>query len=444
MSKSVLFVDDDKRVGTIAEQILAPLEIRFQQVMSLREARIALAQNPWSLMILDYQLEDGTGFDLIESLAPEQTPVFMLITGFGSTDLGVKAMQLGAIDFLEKPFQPNVLKLKVEIALRVYEVENELKSVHQKRQSFYGFDQVRFKSASMARVFDLAKTYAESGSHTLMITGESGVGKSFLAELIHYNSPRGTSPFVHVTCTTLSAELLESELFGHEKGAFTDARATKVGLAEAAHGGTLFLDEIGDMEQSTQAKLLGFLDSSRFRRVGGLKEIEVDVRIIAATNRDLATMVEEGRFRSDLYYRLNVVQIRLPPLRERHEDIPLLAEMFANRLAQKLNRPIPEFSDSAKTRLAEHSWPGNLRELSNAIERCLIFTKSRRIEKSDLDQWLAPPTKSSVSSDLNVDRMKQKLIDEAMLRTGGNQSQAAKLLGMTRAQLMYALKKDSE
>ncbi len=444
MTKTILLVDDDRNIGLMMRQIVMQLGVNFHHVMSIKEARIALAQQKWSLMILDYQLGDGNGIELIQSLPPDQLPVFMFVTGYGSTDLGVKAMQLGAIDFLEKPFQPNVMRLKVEIALRLQEVENELKQVHQKRDSFYSFDQVRFKSKAMEDVFELAKTYSATESNTLLITGESGVGKSFLAELIHYNSQRRASPFIHVTCTTLSAELLESELFGHEKGAFTDARATKVGLAEVAHGGTLFLDEIGDMSQSTQAKLLGLLDTSRFRRVGGMKEIEVNVRFVAATNRDLETMVQEKTFRSDLFYRLNVVQFKLPNLRERTEDIPVLADMFAARIAHKLNRKVITFRDSAVARLKEYPWPGNLRELSNVIERCLIFNQSDFIDKNELDRWLAPVTQPSNFSDLNIESTKQRMVEEALRRTAGNQTKAAKLLGLTRAQLTYALKREDE
>jgi len=292
----------------------------------------------------------------------------------------------------------------------------------------------------MRRVHDIAQTFAASEAKTLLLTGESGVGKSFLAEFIHYNSARKAKPFVHVTCTTLSPELLESELFGHEKGAFTDARATKVGLAEVANDGTLFLDEIGDMQQSTQAKLLGLLDTSRLRRVGGVKEITINVRFIAATNRNLQRMVQRKQFRSDLFYRLNVVQIELPPLRERPDDIPLLAEMFSHRLAKRLNRNIIHFDGTAMKTLVDHPWPGNLRELSNVIERCHIFGKGDTVNGEELRQWLMPVSPESVISNLNVEQMRDRLIDEALRRAGNNQTQAAKLLGMTRSQLTYALK----
>lgn len=251
---------------------------------------------------------------------------------------------------------------------------------------------------------------------------------------------------MHVTCTTLSSELLESELFGHEKGAFIDAKSDKEGLAERAHGGTLFLDEIGEMTLQTQAKLLGFLDSQKFRRVGGVDELSVNLRVIAATNADLPQLVEDGKFRRDLYYRINVVHLELPPLRERREDIPVLAKMFAESTAQKLNVRVPTIMKDAEEMLLAHQWPGNLRELSNVIERCLIFSTDESLDSRVLARWLVqgdPVIPSLNLVDLNLERMQERLIKEAMKQTGNNQTKAAELLGITRAQIIYALKKEA-
>ncbi|MCA8919970.1 MAG: sigma-54-dependent Fis family transcriptional regulator, partial [Planctomycetes bacterium] len=330
-------------------------------------------------------------------------------------------------------------------AIETTRLRREVRQLHAKSAADFGFDHIVGNSPAMKAAKSLMGKIARSPSSTVLITGESGTGKDLAAKAVHYNSARGEGPFVNITCSALPDALLESELFGHEKGAFTDARALKKGLFEQAEGGTVFLDEIGEMSPILQAKLLRFLEEKSFRRVGGNKDLKVDVRVIAATNRELQHEVKKGGFREDLFYRLNVLTVELPPLRDRVGDIPLLAEYFAHRFSEEFRKPIKGFDKPAIKLLTEYTWPGNVREFRNAIERAVLLCDREMLcvesfgalkKPVELDADLALPP-----AGVKLDDLERSLVVQALERTNGNQTQAAKLLGLNRDQIRYRIEK---
>src|SRR2546428_8175416 len=340
---------------------------------SRTQAAAVLSRGPVDMIVTDVKLPDGDGIEIlrhVKAAAPDT--VVIVMTAYGSTETAVAALKLGAYDYLIKPFDVDELKIVVRNALERQQLQQENLLLKAEFRTQHGLDRIVGVSPSMAAVFNLVRSVAGTSS-TVLISGESGTGKELVAKAIHALSPRKDAPFVSVNCAALSESLLESELFGHMKGAFTDAHQNKKGLFEAAHRGTLFLDEVGETSTAMQVKLLRALQEKQIRRVGGTEEIEVDVRVIAATNRPLGALVQEKRFRSDLFYRLNVIPILVPPLRSRKEDIPLLAEHFLVKFSREMNKPVAKISSEAMDRLSQYPWPGNVRQLENVIERAVAL-----------------------------------------------------------------------
>jgi two-component system NtrC family response regulator len=374
-------------------------------------------------------------------------PVVMM-TAYGTVEKAVEAMQLGAFNFIQKPFKNEALKQMLEKAISTYRLVKENRQLVAALQSRYRFDNIIGKSKPMRAVFDMIRKVAHTKA-TALVTGESGTGKELIAQAIHFNSPRKDKPFIAVSCAALTETLLESELFGHEKGAFTGATAMKKGRFELADGGTLFLDEIGEVPPSVQVKLLRVLEDMSFERVGGTRNISVDVRLIAATNKDLRAEVEKQHFREDLFFRINVVHITLPPLTERVEDIPLLATHFAKTLADESNKGEITISVEAMRVLCNHRWPGNVRELEHIMERAVLMTRGNEITVADLPKDFATFADLEIPIDWDklgslsetLEAIEKKMIQKAMAMSNNVQSRAASLLGIPRANLQYRLKK---
>jgi DNA-binding NtrC family response regulator len=352
-------------------------------------------------------------------------------------------MRLGALDYFTKPFSMDELRLKIRQHLEARRLKQENLLLKRALNTRHGFSSILGRSDAMQSVFSAIQTVATTTS-TVLITGESGTGKELVARAIHFNSLRRDRPFVAVNCGAVPETLLESELFGHMRGAFTDAHMNKKGLMEVAEGGTIFLDEIGEMASTMQVKLLRVIQDRRFRRLGGTDEVQADVRIIAATNQDLPKMVTDGRFREDLYYRLNVMPINIPPLRERKEDIAALATHFVARLSGELGSRAKAVSTAAIQKLISYHWPGNVRELENVLERSLVLATAEVLEAGDIRLDMSPRARPNsaehfLPEGMSLDDYEQSIIREALKRAGGNKSQAARLLGLTRNALRYRL-----
>jgi DNA-binding NtrC family response regulator len=370
------------------------------------------------------------------------------MTAFGSVNTAVEAMKIGAFDYVQKPFEIEEMEVKIEKALEVKRLKHELEYFRGAQQDIYQFDRIVGSSPSLQRVLDIVKKVAKSNT-TVLIRGETGTGKELIAGAIHHNSLRTSRNFVKVNCAALQENLLESELFGHEKGAFTGADKQRIGRFEQADGGTLFLDEIGDMSPSTQAKILRVLQEHEFERLGGTRTVRVDVRLIAATNRDLAGMVQAGQFREDLYYRLNVVSIEMPPLRERKDDIVPLANSFIRRFSGELKKRIDGLEAEAQKLLMRYNWPGNIRELENAIERAMLLTESRAITTDDLRLGETPTAgggrdHASVvkipPTGIPLEDIERHALIEALKMSNWVQKDAADLLAISPRVMNYKIK----
>jgi two-component system response regulator PilR (NtrC family) len=384
--------------------------------------------------------------------AKESSPetVVLVITAFASTDTAVEAMKLGAYDYITKPFKLEEIRLTVDKALERKRLHDENVALKRQLRKHQGFENFIGRSRTMLEVFDTIRKTADSTS-TVMITGESGTGKELAALAVHHESPRRNGPFVSVNCGAIPEGLMESELFGHVKGAFTGAVANSPGLFSAADGGTLFLDEVTEVPQSVQVKLLRAIQERQVRRVGDTRDIRVDVRLVAASNRDLARAVADGLLREDLFYRLNVIPIRLPALRERREDIPLLVAHFIDKIATTTGKPAQGISPEALALLETYHWPGNVRELENVIERAIVLGNGGQITPESFPPNLTHPAEApeiplDVPDDgLNLegmlDRLERQYIQQALQRTGGNQTRAASLLGLSFRQLRYKVRK---
>jgi DNA-binding NtrC family response regulator len=353
-------------------------------------------------------------------------------------------MKLGAYHYVNKPFNLDEVVLLVEKALETSNLRREVRALRSSQTREYGFDAIIGNSPAMQQIKALLARVAASPASTVLLTGETGTGKDLAAKAVHYNSDRASRSFVNITCSALPEQLLESELFGHERGAFTDARQQKRGLFETADGGTVFLDEIGEMTPALQSKLLRFLEEKAFKRVGGLADVRVDVRVVAATNRDLEEEVKAGKFREDLFYRLQVMPIPLPPLRERKGDVPLLASYYIDRFNREFKKRVRGLSPAATKLLEQYQWPGNVRELRNAIERAMLLIDRDRLEPEDFStltrsvdaaQFKLPP------GGIDLEDVERQLLTQALERAGGNQSQAAQLLGINRDQVRYRIEK---
>ena len=439
----ILIVDDEPFNLDVLEQELVDRGYTVERAGGGGEALAKFEASPPDLVLLDYQMPDMNGLDVLKELRrkPSAAPVVM-ITAYGTIERAVHAMKEGAYDFIPKPFDPDHLILVVEKALERETLRREVailsEAVCDRHHLVLG------QSAKMAAIAEAAKQAAASKA-TVLLLGESGTGKEIFARAIHQWSERRDKPFVAINCVGLSKELLESELFGHEKGAFTGAHQLKKGKMELADGGTVFLDEVGDITPELQTKLLRFLQEREFDRLGGSRPIAVDVRIIAATNRDLESDVKTGRFREDLYYRLNVVPLVLPPLHDRREDLPELANYFLQRFAAETKKQFDGITDAAIGRLLDYSWPGNVRELANVIERAVVLGRGPRIDVADLPAPLAVPPLPDPPSAIGsyheaIDAARRDTVKKALLQAQGNRTEAAKLLGMHKTHLFRLMK----
>jgi len=443
MGTPVLVVDDEPDIAGILADRLQTTGLDVQVAHDGEEALLAIQQNPPGLVFLDIQMPKLNGIEVLKRVRKEwQDLPVIIMTAYGTIAGAVEAMKEGATDFVTKPFDLDHVKIVIDRALEQRGLKHQVAALREEVESRY--DPLIASSPKMAEVVETAQKVAQSDT-TVLLLGESGTGKDLLARSIHSWSNRQGKLFAPVNCVALSEELLESELFGHEKGAFTGASVQKRGKMEVADGGTVFLDEIGDMKPGLQAKLLRFLQNREFDRVGGTRTVKVDVRVIAATNRDLQQAVKDGSFRTDLFYRLNVVNITLPPLRDRLDEIPQLAELFLKKYCRDAKKPVMKFSPAAIKKLAAHRWPGNVRELQNAVERAVVLKTGNVIEPEDLPlQPIDLGSEESAGMDLpfheSVEHHKQQIIKRALARTGGSQTQAAELLSLQRTYLARLIK----
>lgn len=452
----ILVVDDEKMIRWTIARALGDSGYAIEEASSGAEALAAIEREVPDLVLLDYKLPDKTGVEVLREIrrATPEVPV-ILITAFGTLEGAVAAMREGAYDYRSKPFEIDDLMLTVRRALETSGLRDEVRALREEtRRATVGPDLVA-ESAAMKEVVRLIDRVAHSEASTILLLGESGVGKGVVSRALHDSSRRATRAFLNITCTALPENLLESELFGHERGAFTDARQQKRGLVELAQGGSLFLDEIGDLSAALQGKLLRFLEAKQFRRVGGTRDITVSVRIIAATNRDLAREVADGRFREDLYYRLNVIPIKIPPLRERREDLQPLVARFVTHFNREFRKSVKGFDARAYQVMESYHWPGNVRQLRNAIERSILLADHEILTVDDLPSEVrlphagaavAPPGGPRDVYELpregaNFDMLEREYVRQALERTKGNRSRAARLLGMNRDQIRYRIEK---
>jgi DNA-binding NtrC family response regulator len=440
---TVLIVDDESLLRWSLRERLTQ---EGYKVLEAGTASGALSQagEGVDLMLLDFKLPDGDGLGVLRQVK-EQAPetLVILMTAFSTVENAVEAMKLGAYHYVNKPFNLDEVALLVEKALETSRLRREVRTLRTSQRHDYSMDAIIGESPAMAAAKGLMARVAASPASTVLLTGETGTGKDLAAKVIHYNSNRASGPFVNITCSALPEQLLESELFGHERGAFTDARQQKRGLFETADGGTIFLDEIGEMTPGLQAKLLRFLEEKTFKRVGGLTDVRVDVRVVAATNRDLEKEVKAGKFREDLFYRLQVMPIVLPPLRERRSDVLRLAHFYIDLFNREFRKKIRGLSPAAAALLEQYPWPGNVRELRNAIERAMLLADRSVLEPQDfsLTRTVSPAEFSLPPEGVKLEDVERQLVVQALERAAGNQTQAAQLLGINRDQVRYRIEK---
>jgi two-component system, NtrC family, response regulator AtoC len=444
LSQRLLVAEDLEDARTTLQQLLhMSLGIDVDVAEDGQKALQMLEERPYSILVTDLRMPKLSGMKLMETITERKMPVTVIVTtGHGGVEEAVHAMRMGAYDFLTKPADPQHLVLMVQRALRERALQDEVAALRQELRERHSFQNVLSKSPSMMDIFDLITQVADSPS-TVLIIGETGTGKEQVARAIHQSSDRKEGPFVAVNCGALNENLLESELFGHEKGSFTGAAGQRKGRFELAHGGTLFLDEIGDVPMSMQVRLLRVLQERRFERVGGTESVDIDVRVIAATHRNLDALIKEGKFRDDLYYRLNVIRIELPPLRERPEDIRLLAAHFCQRFARP-GHSLVEISAEAMEALLRYNWPGNVRQLENAMERACVTSRNGIILPNNLPIDIT--RRSDVKHPFQVDlarplpdqlaelttAFEERYIRRALRRTRGHVGKCAKLSGLSR------------
>jgi two-component system response regulator PilR (NtrC family) len=471
----ILIVDDEPSMREMLRIVLRRDGYDVLVAENGREAIEALKQERIDLLLSDIRMPDVNGVEVLRAAKElNRDVVAFMMTAYASTDSAVEAMRLGAVDYFTKPFSMDELRLKVRQHLEAYRLKQENVLLKRALNTSHSFSNIIGRSESMLAVFKMIETIARTTS-TVLITGESGTGKDLVARAVHYNSLRRDQPFVALNCGAIPETLLESELFGHMRGAFTGADANKKGLVEVAEHGTIFLDEIGETNASMQVKLLRVLQDRRFRRLGGTEEVQADIRVIAATNQDLHSLVAEGRFREDLFYRINVILIHLPPLRDRQEDIPLLAEHFLTKYATLMEKPVRSISHDAQALLASYAWPGNVRELENAIERAVALEQTPVVlpeslpahvrgvaaNGSPLREAVVGDAPTSAETELQAGLMPGGLpalgdgfdleargeefyrhyLALALERAGGVQTRAAELLGMSFRSFRYYAKK---
>jgi two-component system, NtrC family, response regulator AtoC len=443
----ILILDDDALIRTVLSDRLERSGHVVRVAGSLAEARALLRTGVPDLALLDIQLPDGSGTDLLPELVGELDVPCIMMTAHATVQGAVAALKLGARDFLEKPISYERLDATVSSALEVTALRREVRALREQGRA----DGVIVGSSEpMKELFHIVERVAPADSTTVLIEGETGTGKGVVARLIHRLSPRAAQPFVNVTCTALAETIMESELFGHEKGAFTDARALKRGLVELADRGTLFLDEIGELSPRLQGKLLQFIEDRTFRRVGGTRDLTVDARLIAATNRDLQKDVDAGAFRADLFYRLRVVPLHIAPLRERASDIPDMAKHFVDAYRRELGKRVHRIAPDAMALLQSYAWPGNVRELRNVIERSVLLADGDTLTAAALPPEVRSPRHEEVPAiaigpeGMDIEELERSLLLEALRRAEGNRTTAGRLLGLSRHQIRNRLKKYGE
>lgn len=455
MRGKILIIDDEDLIRSSIKQ---HLEKDGHDVLTAKSGEEGISMFRIDLpeiVLLDLHMPGIGGIETLKTIKElNKDAVVIIISAHGDIETAVSAIKLGAYEFVEKPFDLSMISILVKNALETLNLKKEVTFLREEQHDKYNINNVIGASPAIKNVLMFAEKIAESDANTVLIQGESGTGKTLIARVIHYHSARADKPFVEVTCTALPETLVESELFGYEKGAFTDAKSSKKGLFELADGGTIYLDEIGDMKLSTQSKFLKVIEEKTFKRIGGLKDTKVDVRIIATTNRNLKEEVKNGNFREDLYYRLNVIPFKIPPLRERREDIIPIAMHVLDNLRKETRKDIIGISKDAKELMLEYGWPGNIRELKNVIERIFILEKEGLILPEHLPMEVrknnGKPDNAKEGDDfqfslpndgVSIEDVEKNFIIQALKNTGNNQTKAAKLLNLTRDALRYRMQK---
>jgi two-component system response regulator AtoC len=441
---TILVVDDEQLIRwSLAERLRA----EGHEVLEAGTGADALerARDGVDLVLLDYKLPDVDGLTVLRKIKELDPDVLViLLTAYASVETAVEAMKEGAFHFANKPFDLDDVAFQVARALETTSLRREVRRLRASQAQPYSVDRIVGESTTMGMLRNLLGKVATSPASTVLLTGESGSGKDLAAKVLHFNSDRAHRPFMNITCSALTETLLESELFGHERGAFTDARQQKRGLFESAEGGTVFLDEIAEMVPGLQAKLLRVLEEKSFKRVGGSQDIKVDVRVVAASNRNLEEEVKAGRFRQDLFYRLNVLPIALPPLRQHLEDVPALLAFYVDGFNREFRKKVKGVSPAALKLLQGYGWPGNIRELRNAVERAMLLTSGSWLEAEDFSltaRGTSPVGFELPASGVDLESLEQSLVIQALERSHGNQTRAAALLGMNRDQIRYRIEK---
>jgi len=446
--ETILVVEDNSLLNWSMQEKLDQEGYRVISAQTGEEALEKLSTEIPDLILLDIMLPGIDGIEVLKRMGSlTKEVVVIVLTASEVVQTAVEAMKLGAYDYISKPFDVDGVKITIKNALEGTRIKREVALIRMQQRESYGFSNIIGTSPPMQEVYERISKIIEMDVKTVLILGETGTGKDLVARTIHYESPRQTHSFVEINCMNIPDNLLESELFGHEKGAFTDAKELKRGLFEQAQGGTILLDEIGHMPRNLQAKLLRVIEERKFRRVGRVKDLDVDVLVIAATNRDLWRAVEKGEFRKDLYYRIKLVPIYMPPLRERKEDMPFLSKYFIETANREFKRNVQGISTEAEQLLIGYDWPGNVRELKNVIERAVILGDEDQITVKHLPREIARNGKDASmefklpEKSISLANVERELIEQALGRTKGNQVQAGKLLGITRHALRHRMKK---
>jgi two-component system response regulator AtoC len=454
MKLSLLIVDDDEVMRDTLSDVLKKKGYEVSVASSGNEALSAIRKNIVDLIVLDMRLPDLDGIEVLKRVKEFDTEILVIMmTAYSDVQTAVSAMKSGAYHYINKPFELEELTLLIEKGLETKSLINEVRRLRRQQKGDYQDIHIQGTSPQIQSVKELIAMISKTQKTSVLIQGESGTGKELAANAVHYSSKRSQRPLMKINCSAIPDSLLESELFGYEKGAFTDAKATKKGLFELADGGTVFLDEIGDMKPFLQSKILRFLETQSFMRVGGEREIKVDVRIIAATNKDLETLVSEGIFRKDLYYRLKVVVVEMPPLRERPEDILLLCNLFIEENNREHGKNVKGFASEAKQFMTQYHWPGNVRELRNVVERAMILSERDLIDQEQLPfelrsnerpDWVTPnPNPVEFTEDMSLDAVEKIHISHVLKKLEWNKSRAAKVLGVSRATLREKIRRYS-
>jgi two-component system response regulator AtoC len=448
MKPAILIVDDDEVMRQTLSDVFTKMDYEIVTTGSGKEAVALIQRRLVDLVLLDIRLPDMDGITVLQKIKESDTDLMVIMmTAYSDVQTAVLAMKAGAYDYINKPFELDELKLLIQKAIETQSLRNEVRRLRGQHENNDNMIHIYGNSPQIQNVRELIQMIAQTPRTSVLIQGESGTGKELAANAVHYSSKRAHRPLIKINCSAIPENLLETELFGYERGAFTDAKSTKKGLFELANGGTVFLDEIGDMNHYLQSKFLRVLETQSFMRVGGTREIHVDLRFIAASNKNLAEMVNSGEFRKDLYYRLKVMVLDIPPLRDRREDILLLANLFIEANNQELGRSIRGMYPEAKELLLNYSWPGNIRELKNVVERAMILCATETISAEHLPIELREQQGSSFRSssldpsEFSLEAMERKHIFEVLSMLSGNKSKAARSLGISRSTLREKMKK---